>query len=351
MLNETTDTYTIRVPTSVGVSKKKNWQLNLNNYRNTHFQVLNKAKVVFKELTTKDIQQLPSFTEIETIDYVLYRDTKRHCDVANICSVVDKFFCDALVEAQKLPDDNFEFLKNVSYRWGGFTDSNPYVEIFIKGKAKMNLNVNISLTKTDILTAIETYVVSNFPEYKGKFSADSIVLATNKDKDVSCSITIGNSPEVHTKSASNNKSSSKLSGSRNVSDVQPKREEPAVTSGEDDKAPFEEPKATDEAKDNGSVGTTAVSDMETGSTEVSADEGSVGTESVEDEAPAVTPKRGFFAKKFATRPADDESASDNADGEASNPDEEAESAVEVEMEPEVKAASIGKSIFGRKKVA
>ena len=138
----------------------------------------------------------------------------------------------------------------------------------------MNLNVNISLTKADILTAIETYVVSNFPEYKGKFTADSIVLATNKDKDVSCSITIGNSPEVHTKSSSNNRSSSKLSGSRNVPNVQPKREEPAVTSGEDDKAPFEEPKATDEAKDDATVGAPAVSDVGTGTAEVSADEGS-----------------------------------------------------------------------------
>lgn len=67
-----------------------------------------------------------------TIRYVLFVGTKRLCDVANVCSVVDKFFLDALVESGKLPDDNYQYVPKVTYEFGGYDKGNPRIEIIIE---------------------------------------------------------------------------------------------------------------------------------------------------------------------------------------------------------------------------
>lgn len=80
---------------------------------------------------TIEINSLPSLSKIE-IHYKLFPRTKRLCDVNNVCSAVDKFFSDALVELGKLQDDNYLFLPRVVSEFGGVDKDNPRVEITIK---------------------------------------------------------------------------------------------------------------------------------------------------------------------------------------------------------------------------
>lgn len=122
--------YKLNSPIYVPVSKKKNFALNLNAYRNAHYQVLNKAKHVYKDLMTEQIQTLPKFNEVN-IEYILYPRTKRDIDVSNVCCIVDKFFSDALVELNHLPDDNYHFLHWIKYSFGEIDKDNPRVEIII----------------------------------------------------------------------------------------------------------------------------------------------------------------------------------------------------------------------------
>lgn len=115
----------------MGVRKPKNFALNLNVYRNTHFNKLNSSKIQFKSQIApllKGVTIKPPFI----IRYTLYPKTRRKCDVANICSVVDKYFCDALVELGCIPDDNYDFLKGVSYEFGSVDKDNPRVEAHIQ---------------------------------------------------------------------------------------------------------------------------------------------------------------------------------------------------------------------------
>lgn len=121
----------IIAPTRVLKSAKQFFVLNLNQYRNTHYQSLNKAKVNFKELMKEQISTLPTFNRIR-ITYTIYPESKRLCDVSNIASIVDKFFSDALVELGKLPDDNYLYLPEVNYRFGAIDKTNPRVEILIE---------------------------------------------------------------------------------------------------------------------------------------------------------------------------------------------------------------------------
>lgn len=117
------------LPTQVWISKNKKFILNLNNYRNAHFQVLNKAK---KEYTNLLIL-LRGFVvrgEIE-LRYTLYRGTRRKCDIANILCIVDKFFCDALQKYGCIEEDDFETISKIIFKYGGYDKGNERVEVEI----------------------------------------------------------------------------------------------------------------------------------------------------------------------------------------------------------------------------
>lgn len=126
--------WTIVVPTSVMVTQKKKFYLNLNGYRNAHHHTLDKAKKTFAEIVKPRLVDLPSLAQIR-ISYWLFTGTEQRCDVANVCSIVDKFFSDCLTAEGKIPDDNYDFVPVVAYGWGGVEKGNPRVEVVIESLA------------------------------------------------------------------------------------------------------------------------------------------------------------------------------------------------------------------------
>ena len=120
------------LPLEIQISKNKKFILNLNNYRNTHYQSLNKSKVNYSEEVKSilgDIQE--TFNQVRLI-YTYFPKDKRKRDISNICSIVDKYFCDALVDLGLIPDDNFDHVKEVTYRFGEIDKNNPRVEVVIE---------------------------------------------------------------------------------------------------------------------------------------------------------------------------------------------------------------------------
>ena len=111
--------------------KDKRIALNLNVYRNLHYMILNQSKIAFKMAIIGKLVDLPVMDKI-SLEYVLYPKTKRLADISNVCAVVDKYFCDALVEAGKLPDDNYNHLASVQYRFGEVDKEHPRVVVTIK---------------------------------------------------------------------------------------------------------------------------------------------------------------------------------------------------------------------------
>lgn len=139
----------------VGKRKVKNLPLNLNHYRNAHFHVLNNMKVQFKEAISSQL----NFSKLEEpvkISYVLYPPTRREIDIANVLCIVDKYFCDALVEAGLLEDDNFNYLPQVEFLFGGVDRVNPRAEAFIK---KLNTSTENSMQITINQTQIEKAIL------------------------------------------------------------------------------------------------------------------------------------------------------------------------------------------------
>lgn len=123
--------WVVSVPIFVMVSKKRRFWLNLNQYRNAHHHTLDKAKKEFKHAVEPKLSLVP-FSEKIRMSFLLYAPNNQRRDVSNVCSVVDKFFSDCLVEAGKLPDDNKDHLPMVAYGWGGIDRFDPRVDVVIE---------------------------------------------------------------------------------------------------------------------------------------------------------------------------------------------------------------------------
>lgn len=145
----------VDLPLKIPISSTKYFALNLNTYRNAHFQVLNKAKKNFTEAVLPKIYEIPSLNKAK-ITYTLFPGSKRLCDISNICSIVDKFFCDALVEANCLIDDNYTRLTNIEYKIGSIDPINPRVEAVIERIDDMQ--IVIELTSEDLNDIVKTYL-------------------------------------------------------------------------------------------------------------------------------------------------------------------------------------------------
>lgn len=146
-------TYKVDLPLSVMASGKKKFLINLNAYRNAHYFTLNGAKISFKEEIYSQLMNLPSFGKVRLI-YHLYPGSNRDLDVSNLCSIADKFFSDALVEAGKIEDDNYNFIPEISFKFIAVDKTNPRIEVLIEELEPMQ----IILGEDEINAAVEQYV-------------------------------------------------------------------------------------------------------------------------------------------------------------------------------------------------
>lgn len=122
----------INSPLSVPLSKNKKFIMNLNNYRNAHYQVLNNAKIAYKGAMADQIANMRRMVKVR-VHYTLYPKTRRLTDIGNVVSIHKKFFEDALVEFGKLEDDNYKHITSSSESFGEVDKDNPRVEIEVFG--------------------------------------------------------------------------------------------------------------------------------------------------------------------------------------------------------------------------
>jgi hypothetical protein len=125
----------IILPLSITLPRKKGdrvWILNLNSYRNTHFHVLNQAKVAWKSVAGKgivngDISNVYPYR----FTYTVFPSSNRKFDLANVLSIIQKFTDDALIEFGIIPDDSYKIIPEIDYRFGGVDKDNPRCELEI----------------------------------------------------------------------------------------------------------------------------------------------------------------------------------------------------------------------------
>lgn len=135
-------------PLKIFASKARQFILNLNQYRNTHYRTLNSCKINYKEVMKSQINKSKKFGKVLCV-YTVYAGSKRNFDIGNVCSIHEKFFEDALVELGKLEDDNFNFIPLVIYKTGGIDKENPRVEIEVLPWKKESIDKIVEMLYTE----------------------------------------------------------------------------------------------------------------------------------------------------------------------------------------------------------
>ena len=108
----------------------KKYILNLNNYRNTLYIVLNQAKQIYTAAISPQVAALKPQNTMRC-RYILYPKTRRITDTHNVCCIHEKFFMDTIIKLHKLPDDNYLYYLETSYTFGKVDKDNPRVDIEI----------------------------------------------------------------------------------------------------------------------------------------------------------------------------------------------------------------------------
>lgn len=120
------------LPLRVHKSKNKLFSLNLNAWRNAHYQVLNKTKIEFKRMFKQEYGHATNmFKSPVRIEYTIFFPDKRNTDLGNIGPIVGKYAEDCLVEFRYLADDNRTVIKEIRYKDGGIDRGNPRVEMIV----------------------------------------------------------------------------------------------------------------------------------------------------------------------------------------------------------------------------
>lgn len=126
-----TQSFDVPIKLEVGIRKKKTYYLNLNGYRNWQFQLNNQLKKLFKVSVAKQIRDLTPVDGVCSVLYEIYYPTRRAFDIDNIGTVITKFTHDALVEFGILEDDNYNYVNEIIYRFGGVDKENPRCQVTI----------------------------------------------------------------------------------------------------------------------------------------------------------------------------------------------------------------------------
>ena len=136
---------TLDVPTFVMLPKKTKDDekviLNFNTYRNMNRFKLGHVKNVFYDQFKPEMDRVKAVynmmmksrvnyykeqfaTDYEQefkLRYTITAANKRKFDIANMCTIIDKFTCDCLVKDGFMPEDNWGYLTEVTYAFGGVT--------------------------------------------------------------------------------------------------------------------------------------------------------------------------------------------------------------------------------------
>ena len=129
------ETFSLETPYHITLERKSGKgtkiTMGLNWYRNANFYNQNAVKQLFTERMEEPLKPVKLPDKV-SITYTLYTKDKRSCDVANVCCIIDKFFSDCLSYYKCIEDDDYRYLPQVVYQYGGIEEGNAKVIIDIE---------------------------------------------------------------------------------------------------------------------------------------------------------------------------------------------------------------------------
>ena len=170
--------FTLKLPMRMKINKGGEVEsLNLNVYRNLHFYKLNYQKKAFQDFVKPLLLGLPKMEAI-SLHYEINPKGGSRLDTMNVGSIVDKFFSDALVNNQIIPDDDYKHVVGNSFSFGSLHPNDPHVLVTItETQPRKETPMRILLDQNEIQTALETFV-----ETMGLQGATGVSLSINGDE-------------------------------------------------------------------------------------------------------------------------------------------------------------------------
>jgi len=118
------------VHTTKSHTKKGKVIFNLNNYRNMFHNKNNTAKKEMAKIIRGMSIPYLGLGPFKLV-YTYYHGNKAKVDIANPCSVIDKFTCDSITSLGLWPDDNRDYVQEVVYKWGGVNPGAGFCQLKI----------------------------------------------------------------------------------------------------------------------------------------------------------------------------------------------------------------------------
>ena len=152
--------FVLELPWTEFTNKKKSRRksLNLNLYRNLHFQELSNQKNHFHDRMVKTLGGIPSLGSV-WLHYEIHPNHRGRLDTMNVGSVEDKFFSDSLTELGIIEDDDYTHVVFNSFCFGSVVSGDAFVRVFITElEPRKQQNMRVLLDEDDIQKALETFV-------------------------------------------------------------------------------------------------------------------------------------------------------------------------------------------------
>jgi len=113
--------------------KPRTFLVSMNELNNAHYHMKNNIKSWFTDyftgifLKTKPVPIVGPYE----VAYVYYYKNASS-DLGNVCSLTDKYFCDAIQIAGIVQEDNVNYCKKITFLVGEQDKENPRVEIYLR---------------------------------------------------------------------------------------------------------------------------------------------------------------------------------------------------------------------------
>lgn len=185
VLDSVVDSYSVRIPTYVKVSKVNTKACNLNVYRNLHHHHLNTQKKNFADEVKPLLRDKPKAERV-WIHYTIFAPRNGRLDTMNVGSITDKYFSDTMVEAGRIPDDDYEHIVLSTFSFGGVVSMDGYAIATINILTKEKEPMRVLLDQDDIQGALDAYIKTlNLP------GATGVELTVNDDGDIEAEVLMG----------------------------------------------------------------------------------------------------------------------------------------------------------------
>ncbi len=185
LADQVVESYSVRLPSYVNVSKKNVKALNLNVYRNLHHYHLSTQKNNFADDVKPLLRDKPRAEKV-WIHYTIFASRNGTLDTMNVGAVADKYFSDTMVEAGKIPDDSHQHVVLCTFSFGGVRPMDGHVIATVNILEKESQPMRVMLDEEDIQAALDAHVKT-----LGLPGATGVEMNVNDDGDIEAEVLMG----------------------------------------------------------------------------------------------------------------------------------------------------------------